>query len=135
MTTETSQVAGTVNCRFPPVSQTGFLFSLPFSTYLYSNLVPAGSLSKVYHRGCFSVYFPALKARALLTSQLPSCDILPERKTSCPYLVGLRKLNMIVVSMGVAHGGLAVLEGQAVFVAVLQGPFADPVEHARGSLA
>lgn len=39
---------------------------------------------------------------------------------------------MTVVREGVEHGGVDVLDGQAVFVAVLQGPFADSAEQTDG---
>lgn len=61
--------------------------------------------------------------------------MLPDRKIFCPTTVGLRTLNISVASVGVEQGGVDVLDGHAVFVAVLQGPCAEVERQVEGMSA
>lgn len=104
------------------------------------NVVPAGRLIAADHTGLEAVYPVALSATAEFEFQLPSCEMLPAMYTVCPKVVTRRSLKVTRVLVGVAlHWpgvvGVAVRPGQAVLVAVAQGPVAEPREQAEGILA
>ena len=108
--------------------------------YLYVKEVPAGRLIAAVHTGLELVYPVALRATAEFVFQLPSCEMLPTMYTVCPKVVVRRSLKVTRVLVGVElHWpgvvGVAVRPGQAVLVAVAQGPVAEPREQDVGALA
>ena len=108
--------------------------------YLYVKDVPAGRLIAPVHTGLELVYEVALRATAEFVFQLPSCEMLPTMYTVCPKVVVRRSLKVTRVLVGVElHWpgvvGVAVRPGQAVLVAVAQGPVAEPREQEVGALA
>lgn len=108
--------------------------------YLYVKEVPAGRLIAAVHTGLELVYPVALRATAEFVFQLPSCEMLPTMYTVCPKVVVRRSLKVTRVLVGVElHWpgvvGVAVRPGQAVLVAVAQGPVAEPREQEVGALA
>lgn len=86
------------------------------------------------------MYEVALRATAEFVFQLPSCEMLPTMYTVWPKVVVRRSLKVTRVLVGVElHWpgvvGVEVRPGQAVLVAVAQGPVAEPREQEDGALA
>ena len=108
--------------------------------YLYVKDVPAERLIAAVHTGLELVYEVALRATAEFVFQLPSCEMLPMMYTVWPKVVTRRSLKVTRVLVGVElHWpgvvGVEVRPGQAVLVAVAQGPVAEPREQDVGALA
>jgi hypothetical protein len=72
-----AQFAGTPNSLSGSLSQTTTLPSCPLIKYLYLTAWPAVNPTLTNHSGSLPVYFVALRATALVTSQFPSAGTLP----------------------------------------------------------
>ena len=78
-------------------------------TNLYSNVVPAGSVTVVLQRVFAAVCCPAERATAFAGFQLPSWGREPTSLIDCPEIVGTCSLNVMATAVAMAQAVVGVV--------------------------